>query len=123
GNDRAKFSENYNAPIGNIKKDSKLLASAGNSRNQGKKAEAINLKGKEEAGRSGIAAAFNNLVKADDSQITTGLEEAASDSGIVEGEIGGDLKKNDPGLNKSKYTPPRRVSLPVALTMTRNTNR
>ncbi len=106
GNDKAKFSENYNAPIGKIKKDSKLLASADNSRKQSKKAEAINLKGKEEAGRSGIAAAFNNLVKADDSQITTGLEEAASDSGIVEGEIGGDLKKNDPGLNKSKYTPP-----------------
>jgi len=106
GNDRAKFSENYNAPIGKIKKDSKLLSSANNSRKHSKKAEAINLKGKEEAGRSGIAAAFSNLVKADDSQITTGLEEAAAASGIAEGEIGGDLKKNDPGLNKSKYTPP-----------------
>lgn len=106
GNDKAKFSTNYNAPIGKAKKAGKLLASANNAQNQGKKAEDINLKGKEEAGRSGIAAAFNNLAESADSQLTSGLEQAAADSGIAEGEIGGDLKKSDPGLNKNDSTPP-----------------
>jgi hypothetical protein len=34
------------------------------------------------------------------------MKEIVADSGIAEGEIGGDLKKSDPGLNKNVSTPP-----------------
>jgi hypothetical protein len=107
GNDRAKFANNYAAPIGKLKKNSKLLASASNAQNQGKKASAVDLKGKSEAGRSGIASAFGNLVEADTNELTTSLENSANESGIVAGSVSGEgLKKSTPGLNKSDVTPP-----------------
>ncbi|MCG2726857.1 MAG: hypothetical protein L6420_11515 [Elusimicrobia bacterium] len=105
GNDRAKFdTTSPNAPIGKVKKDSKLLASVNNSQKKSK--EALDFKGKDEMGRSGIAAAFNKLVDADNSEILTNLEDSAAESGIVEGEIGDGLKKSDPNLNKSDISLP-----------------
>lgn len=108
GNDKAKFNTNYNAPIGKVKKNSKLLASANNAQKQGQKAKAIgNLKGKSEAGRSGIASAFNKLVDADTNELTTSLEDSANEAGIVAGSVNGEtLKKNAPGLNKNDISPP-----------------
>jgi len=111
GNDKANFVENYNAPIGKVKKGSKLLASAKNAQEKSKKAADINLKGKDEAGRSGISEAFNKIANADNSELTSSLEDSANQSGIVAGSVNGDtLKKNAPDLNKNDFTPPTPAS-------------
>ncbi|MBI4656152.1 MAG: hypothetical protein HY746_05300 [Elusimicrobia bacterium] len=59
-----------------------------------------------DASRAGASSAFETAKKAPESELNSGLENAANSAGMELGKAAGDLKKSDPSMNKKKINLP-----------------
>jgi len=106
GNQKSEFAPAVGADMKKMAasdKKNSLVAMLGNSSDKSLQAA---KSGNMDAAKGGAASAFGNTAKGDTSDLNSGLEGKAIESGLQLGQTAQDLKKNDPSLSKTKVTPP-----------------